>query len=54
MVEIAIRDIERDSCLKFVNITDFMVDYMTNHTAKRNSQGFFKLRNPPPEYPDFL
>ena len=54
LVESAMRDIEQDSCLQFVNITDFMMDYMVNHTAKRNSNDFFKLRDPPPLYPDYL
>ena len=54
LVESAIRDIQKDSCLQFENITDFMVEYMMNHTAKRNSYGFFELKDPPTEYPDFL
>ena len=53
-MESAIRDIEKDSCLQFENITDFMVDYMVDHTARRNRHDFFELRDPPPLYPDYL
>ena len=54
LVEIAIRDIKKDTCLQFVNITDYMLDYMVNYTAKRNSLTFFELRDPPAQYPDYL
>ena len=48
------RDIEKDSCLQFENINDFMIEYMKNYTAQRTSYDFFKLRDPPTEYPDYL
>ena len=52
-VEKAIRNIEEDSCLEFEDISDFMDDYMSNHTDKY-LHNYFHRMPPPPEYPDFI
>ena len=53
-VEKAIRNIEKDSCLEFEDISDFMEKYMKNFTKEKNLRNYFDRRIPPGEYPDFL
>ena len=53
-VQEAIRNIEKDSCLEFEDISDFMDDYMRNHTDKKYLHSYFHLMEPPAEYPDYI
>ena len=48
------RNIEKDSCVEFVDISAFMKNYMKNFTREKNLRDYFDLRDPPPEFPDFL
>ena len=55
-VEEAIRNIKKDSCLEFEDISDFMEEYMKNHTRypTKYQHNYFHLMPPPPDYPDYL
>ena len=50
----AIQKIEEVSCLEFEDISPFMKNYMKNFTREKNLRDYFDLRNPPPQFPDFL
>ena len=50
----AIQDIEEASCLEFEDITDSMDDYMKGYEIVRRLSGYFTLKSPPDEYPDYL
>ena len=52
-VEEAIRNLEKDSCLEFEDISDFMDNYMKNHTDKYLHNYFYRM-DPPTEYPDYI
>ena len=52
-VEEAIRNLEKDSCLEFEDISDFMEDYMRDHPYK-DLHNYFHLEDPPPQYPDYV
>ena len=47
-VEKAIRNIEEDSCLEFEDISEFMDDYMQNHTAMEYLPNYFITYNAMP------
>ena len=53
-VEEAIRKLEEDSCLEFEDISDFMEEYMMNHTGMKNLHNYFHLEDAPPQYPDYI
>ena len=53
-VEQAIRNIEKDSCLEFEDISDFMEKYMKDHADKKYLHNYFQHMSPPPEYPDYI
>merc|ERR550539_638719 len=48
------RNIQKDSCVEFMDISAFMKNYMKNFTREKNLRDYFDLRDPPPEFPDFL
>ena len=50
----AISDLERDSCLKFKDITDFMDDYMKNYEKEKLEWNYFDKESPPANYPDYF
>ena len=50
----AIQDLERDSCLEFEDITDFMDDYMKDFEKQKWEANYFGYRRPPAKYPDYL
>ena len=52
-VEEAIRNLEKDSCLQFEDISVTMDDYMKKHTDKY-AHNYFHRKDPPPDYPDFI
>ena len=52
-IEEAIQSLEDESCLKFENIKDFMMDYLKDVEDKYNDH-FFEEKDAPPEYPDYL
>ena len=52
-VEEAIRNLEKDSCLEFEDISDIMDNYMKHHTDKY-LHNYFHRMPPPPEYPDYI
>ena len=54
LVEKAIQRIEEVSCLEFTDISPFMKNYMKNFTREKNLRDYFDLRDPPPEFPDFI
>ena len=53
-VEQAIGKIEKDSCLEFEDISDFMEDYMKNQAGMKYQHNYFHLMPAPPEYPDYI
>ena len=53
-IQEAISDLERDSCLKFKDITDFMDNYMKNYENEKLEWNYFDLESPPANYPDYL
>ena len=50
----AISDLERDSCLQFEDITDFMDHYMKDYEKKKLEWNYFDQKSPPANYPDYL
>ena len=54
LVERAIQELEDVSCVKFVDISDFMDDYMKSHTDMKYLHNYFQLMPPPAEYPDYI
>ena len=50
----AIQSIEKDSCLEFEDITDFMDDYMKGYESVRFLPKYFTQKSPPVDYPDYL
>ena len=53
-VEEAIRNLEKDSCLEFEDISVFMEEYMRDHDDKKYLHNYFHLMDPPPQYPDYI
>ena len=53
-MEMAIQNMREVSCVEFEDISPFIKNYMKNYTIARNLRNYFELRNPPPDYPDFL
>ena len=52
-IEDAIQSLEDDSCLKFNNIKDFMMNYL-KHVEDKYNDHFFHEEAAPAEYPDYL
>merc|ERR1711971_112407 len=53
-VEEAIQKLKEYSCLEFVDISDFMDDYMRAHADMKYFHNYFHLMEPPAEYPDYI
>ena len=54
MIKAAIQNIEQESCLEFLDISDFMENYMKDESDKKYFPDYFAYKPPPAEYPDYL
>ena len=55
MVDRAIRRIEEESCLEFVNITTLMKNHLRDYEFHRYDKNYFtKFKKEPRDHPDFL